>query len=225
MAVQISSGNLTVRNWFSSYIVSCGEIGAITLRPKASGTEGSRWVPHVELADGRSGWIDALDCGPAKEPPQPEPVALLDEVRALLGARADAISSPQIRPDLHSGEQPQDMLPGRPQVGEPVLGAHGLPSLGRPAKGRAYLLAAVFLTCGIVSVALVVALKFVSPSLSSYLAWLAMLSGILPVSLAGSPWNHDQLGRVGHGMLRAGMVLGLVAFSGAYSVLCPDCTD
>src|SRR5215475_3948646 len=70
-----------------------------------------------------------------------------------------------------------------------------------------------------------VALKFVSPSLSSYLAWLAMLSGILPVSLAGSPWNHDQLGRVGHGMLRAGMVLGLVAFSGAYSVLCPDCTD
>src|SRR5215475_9849009 len=97
MGVQISSVNLTVRNWFSSYTVSRGEIGAITLRPKASGTEGSRWVPHVELADGRSGWIDALDCGPAKEPPQPEPVALLDEVRALLGARADAISSPQIR--------------------------------------------------------------------------------------------------------------------------------
>jgi hypothetical protein len=66
MGVQISGGNLTVRNWFSSYTVSGGEIGAITLRPKAGGREGSRWVPRVELADGRSGWIDALDCGPAK---------------------------------------------------------------------------------------------------------------------------------------------------------------
>jgi hypothetical protein len=116
------------------------------------------------------------------------------------------------------------MLPGWPQAGEPVLGAHGLPSLDQPAKGRAHLLAAAFLTCGIVSVAVVVALKFASPSLSGYLAWLAMLSGLLPVSLAESPWNHDQLGRVGHGMLRAGTLLGFVAFIGASSVLCPDCT-
>jgi hypothetical protein len=226
MGVQISSGILTVRNWFSSYTASCGEISAINLHPKASGTEGFKWVPRVELADGRSGWIDALVSGPAENPPQPEPAALFDEVRALLGARADADPSPEIRSDLQIGEQPQDMLPVWPQVGELMLGAHGLPSLDRPAKGRAYLLAAAFLTCGIVSVAVVVvALKFASPSLSGYLAWLGMLSGILPVSMARSPWNHDQLGRMGHSMLRAGMALGFVAFYGASSVLCPDCTN
>ena len=137
LGVQISGGNLTVRNWLSSYTVSSSEIRAITLRPKASGKKDSRWVPRVELADGRSGWIGALDFGPADKPPQPEPAAILEEVRALLEVRAEAISPPEMRPDLLNGEQPQDLLPGRPQADDLVRGAHGLPGLDGSAKGLA----------------------------------------------------------------------------------------
>ena len=81
--VQVSGQELTIRNELRTHTVGAADVRAINLQPKDS-PNGPYWVPRVELTSGKSIWIDNLDCGPARRPPIPERVALLDEVRGLL---------------------------------------------------------------------------------------------------------------------------------------------
>jgi len=85
MGAQVSGRTLTIRNELRSYVVDAGDIRAITLQPKQISEIAAHWRPRVVLASGRGIWIDNLDCGPARRPPRLERVAVVDEVRALLG--------------------------------------------------------------------------------------------------------------------------------------------
>jgi hypothetical protein len=93
--VQVGVGKLAIRNELSTRTVNASEIRAITLEPKAVSQVATHWVARVELTNGRNIWIEDFDCGPARRPPRPEMAAIVDEVRALLGVRADDISAPE----------------------------------------------------------------------------------------------------------------------------------
>jgi hypothetical protein len=95
--VQISGAKLTIRNDYRTRTVVASEVRAITLEPHVFGQVVSCWVPRVRLIDGRSIWIDNFDCGPAGKPPRPELAATVDEVRVLLGVKADGIATPESR--------------------------------------------------------------------------------------------------------------------------------
>jgi hypothetical protein len=90
---KVSGHKLTIRNELRTYRVDAADIRAITLQPKSS-QNGNYWVGRVELTSGKSIWIDNFDCGPAGKPPKPDRAAAVEEVRALLGVRADDIRQP-----------------------------------------------------------------------------------------------------------------------------------
>jgi hypothetical protein len=87
---KVSGHKLTIRNELRTYTVDAADIRAIILQPKSS-PNGDYWVARVELTSGKSIWIDNFDCGPAGKPPKPDRAAAVEEVRALLGVRADDI--------------------------------------------------------------------------------------------------------------------------------------
>ena len=97
--LQVSAGKMRVRGYFRTRAVDASEIRAIPLRREDIGGESSRlrWRARVELTCGKSFWIDGFDCGRAEKPPKPDRAAILDEVRALLGVRADDIGQPATR--------------------------------------------------------------------------------------------------------------------------------
>jgi hypothetical protein len=95
--VQISAGKMTYRGYFRTRTVDASEIHEITLQPKDDTGNGSRWIPLVGLTRGKGFWIQSFDCGPARKPPKPHLAAALDEVRALLGVRADDFGQPETR--------------------------------------------------------------------------------------------------------------------------------
>jgi DivIVA domain-containing protein len=98
--LQVSAGKMRVRGYFRTRAVEASEVRAITLLPKDVGGERSclRWRARVTLTGGKGFWIDGFDGGRAeKKPPNPEVTAALDEVRALLGVRADDIGQPATR--------------------------------------------------------------------------------------------------------------------------------
>ena len=86
--VQVSGQRLTIRG-LRTTAVDAADIRAITLQPKKGVEVGRYWVARVELTSGKNIWIDNLECGPASQPPKPERLAIVDEIRALLGL-ADA---------------------------------------------------------------------------------------------------------------------------------------
>jgi hypothetical protein len=90
---KVSGHELTIRNELRTYTVDAAHIRAITLQPKSS-QNGDYWVARVELTSGKRIWIDNFDCGPAGKPPKPDRAAAVEEVRALLGVRADDIRQP-----------------------------------------------------------------------------------------------------------------------------------
>ena len=90
---KVSGHKLMIRNELLTYTVDAADIRAITLQPKSS-SNGDYWVARVELTSGKSMWIDNFDCGPAGKPPKPDRAAAIEEVRALLGVRADDIRQP-----------------------------------------------------------------------------------------------------------------------------------
>jgi hypothetical protein len=96
--VQVSGQKLTIRNDLRTYTVDAADIRAITLQPKRPANKdwGPYWATRVELTNGKSIWIGNFDCGPAGRPPRPERVAIVEEVRALLGLR-DADFSAETR--------------------------------------------------------------------------------------------------------------------------------
>lgn len=102
---QVSGHELTVRNELRTYRVDAADIRAITLQPKSS-QNGPYWVAQVELTGGKSIWIDNFICGPAEKPPKPDRAAAVEEVRALLGVRADDMGQPenQPQPDAEGAE-------------------------------------------------------------------------------------------------------------------------
>jgi hypothetical protein len=92
---QVSGHKLTIRNELRTYTVDAADIRRITLQPKSVGEGGTRWVARVELT-AKSIWIDNFDCGPASKPPKPGRVAVVDEIRALLGVRAEDLELPDL---------------------------------------------------------------------------------------------------------------------------------
>jgi hypothetical protein len=97
VAVQIRAGKMTIRSYFRTRTVNVGEIRAISLQPKPTTPAGSQWIPRVDLTNGRSIWINNLECGPADRPPKPYLAASFDEIRRVLGVGADDTSQPEIR--------------------------------------------------------------------------------------------------------------------------------
>ncbi len=93
--VQVRGGKLIIRNELWARTIPASDILAITLEPKAVSEVATHWKPRVELTNGRSIWIDHLDCGPVKRPPQPDRAAAVEEIRALLGVRPGDSSAPK----------------------------------------------------------------------------------------------------------------------------------
>ena len=87
---EVSGHKLTIRNEFRTYTVSAADIRAINIESK-TGPNGSAWLARVELTSGKSIWIDDFECGRTWRPPRPDRVAIVEEVRALLGVRPDDI--------------------------------------------------------------------------------------------------------------------------------------
>jgi hypothetical protein len=95
---QVSGQKLTIRNELRTYTVGSGDIRAITLQPHTNGQHRTRhWIARAGLTGGKSIWIDSLDCGPARWPPEPDLEAAAEEFRALLGAAEGDIAPPESR--------------------------------------------------------------------------------------------------------------------------------
>jgi hypothetical protein len=110
--VQVSGHELTIRNELRTYRVDTADIHAITLQPKNS-QNGSYWVARVELISYKSIWIDNFICGPAGKPPKPNRAATVEEVRALLGVRADDMGRPENQPQPDAeGAEAERLLAG-----------------------------------------------------------------------------------------------------------------
>jgi hypothetical protein len=92
VGIQVSAGKMTYRGYFRTRTVEASEIRSMALQPKEE-SNGPRWIPRVELTEGKGFWIPGFDCGSARKPPKPHPAARLDEARALLGVRAGDIST------------------------------------------------------------------------------------------------------------------------------------
>jgi hypothetical protein len=95
VAVEISAGKMTIRSYFRTRTVNVGEIRAISLQSKSTGSGGNQWIPRVDLTDGRSIWINNLECGPADRPPKSYLAASFDEIRGVLGVGADDTGQPE----------------------------------------------------------------------------------------------------------------------------------
>ena len=95
VAVEISAGKMTIRSYFRTRTVNVGEIRAISLQSKSMGGGGNQWIPRVDLTDGRSIWINNMECGPVEGPPRSYLAASLDEIRGVLGVGADDTGQPE----------------------------------------------------------------------------------------------------------------------------------
>jgi hypothetical protein len=81
-----------------TYTVGSADIRAITLQPHTNGQHRtSHWVARAGLTSGKIIFIDSLDCGPARWPPEPDLEAAAEESRALLGAAEGDIVPPKSR--------------------------------------------------------------------------------------------------------------------------------
>jgi hypothetical protein len=106
---QVSGHELTIRNELRTYRVDAADIRAITLQPKNS-QNGPYWVAQVELTGGKSIWIDNFECGPVPKPPRPDRLAAVEEVRALLGLRADDMGQPENQPQSDAEDAEAERL-------------------------------------------------------------------------------------------------------------------
>lgn len=91
LAVEISSGKMTVRNLWRTRVIDIAEIHKIDLATKR-GDHASppHWFPLINLTDGDSIWIEGFSCGIAHGPPDPEGLAALGELRVLIGLQTIA---------------------------------------------------------------------------------------------------------------------------------------
>jgi hypothetical protein len=92
MGVRVSGQKLIIGNELRTHIIDASDIRAITLRPKRISEVATHWKAWVELTSGSGVWIYNFDCGPANRPPRAESAAIVEEVRALLGIRGNALS-------------------------------------------------------------------------------------------------------------------------------------
>jgi hypothetical protein len=93
MGVQVSGKKLAIRNEQRIYTVDAADIHAITLQKKKFNYY-EWWVAKVELTSGKDICIDNFSCGTTRNPPRPERVAIVEQVRALLGVRAENVGQP-----------------------------------------------------------------------------------------------------------------------------------
>jgi hypothetical protein len=121
-----------------------------------------------------------------------------------------------------------DPLVGQPQVDGVELDAYGVPVQDRPAQGRAYLVVAGGLICGAVSAWLTV--MDYQHKVPGYLTVLGALLGfavvVVPLHLLDlfSRRKRKQLGWVIMGMVWVAFILGLLGFSGLYTISsCNNC--
>ena len=93
--VRLSDGKMIIRNIGRRRVINASEIRAITLEYKVSGA-GGYWEPKVHLTNGRSIWLKGFSTSVAGTP-DPKLVAIVDEIRALLGIRAEDTGLPETR--------------------------------------------------------------------------------------------------------------------------------
>jgi hypothetical protein len=94
--VQVSGKKLTIVNELWMHVIEASSIRAITLIPQSLGQGADHWRPLVVLTTGRSVCIENFDCGHASWPPRPERVAVVEELRALLGVEGDDLAQLEI---------------------------------------------------------------------------------------------------------------------------------
>jgi hypothetical protein len=89
--VKISDGKMTIRNFWRTYKINTSKIRAITLEYREA--SGGCWQAQARLLGGRRIWIHGLSTGSVSSrnnPPPPELIQILDEIRALLGRMLNA---------------------------------------------------------------------------------------------------------------------------------------
>ena len=133
---RVSDHKLTIRNELRTYAVAAADIRAINVQPK-SGPNNTYWVARVELTGGKSIWIDNFECGPAGKPPNPDRVAAVEQVRALLGVRADDTGQSKNQPQSGAQDAEAERLPAGMAAGSEDPD-HALPEMARQdRKGTA----------------------------------------------------------------------------------------
>ena len=224
VGVQISGVKLIVRGGFRTRTVDVSEIRAITLDSGDNLRARPSWVPRVDLAHGKSVWINNFDCGRADRPPDPGLAASLNEFRALLGVEDGDLMTTghnqsgepsSLEGSRHGELPPDDLMPGTGQAGKPELDAGGVPAPGRPARDRDRLLLIASLSCGIVSAGL--AITDYNHKLAGYQVAVGFLAGGLAWGLLAflkdknKSWK--QLGVVRTSIVWAAMLLGTIGLS------------
>lgn len=129
-------------------------------------------------------------------------------------AEVDAfLDEAEFRLAAQSGEQPQDELAGRPQIGELELGADSLPIQNRPATSQAYLTATACLVGSLVSVGLVAAeiAEYAHHNRVDTLAILGLVIGGLAGTTALVNDNDKPLGWAHH-INTVAVWLGFIGF-------------
>ncbi len=90
LRVTVQSGVITSYGSVQTHRASADDIAAIDIRGEPNGDADTGYVPYVWRKDGTFFRLKGLSCGPThrwfKEvPPRPEMVALVEEIRRLLG--------------------------------------------------------------------------------------------------------------------------------------------
>lgn len=87
--VRLGGRKMTIRNFSRTYVINASDIRAITLEYRER--NGGYWGPKVHLTNGRSIWLQGFYTQVADSRAAPrELVAIVDEIRAALGIRAEA---------------------------------------------------------------------------------------------------------------------------------------
>jgi hypothetical protein len=140
VGVRINSEKITIRGYFVTRKVNASTISAITLQPLDNGEGQFRWIPRVELASGKSFWINSFDCGPARNPPKPELASTIDEIRMLLGVRTPDPGAQQgsTTSRVWSPSLPADPINGGAETESgPTEARSALPGSEQPAQDAA----------------------------------------------------------------------------------------
>jgi len=130
--------------------------------------------------------------------------------------------NPSSPDDSRDGEQPQGLLPGRPETYELELDAYGVPVQGRPMKGLAAVVITGCTICAIVPAVLAI-VEGVYHDVPPTLVWLGLIIGFLPGGVAAfttERWQEKiqkkiekkiQLGVVARRIVIGAMTVGFIS--------------
>jgi hypothetical protein len=104
--VVVTSQGITVHNFFLTRTANVTQIAAIDLEAHDSGEAGLHWVPRVKRNNGSRFWVSGLDFGRAEIAPSPDGLALLEEIRNVLGTSGETRQPIQKRRRHHNKVEP-----------------------------------------------------------------------------------------------------------------------